>query len=302
MAMHAGVGLSKAAFLIGAGFTGSILLRNGKLSDLIGDLQNLLKSAEENGVDSTDSVVAQVNRLAMEIRQLASARSITVVNGGGSGEGNLTTFLVPAATLGALGYGYMWWKGLSFSDLMYVTKRNMANAVSNMTKHLEQVSNALAATKRHLTQRIEGLDGKLDEQKLISSEIKDEVTNVRGTLENIGFDLTSLQQIVFGIDGKMSVIEKKQAFLCAGILHLCNIFPDKDGKMRELLQDGPKRSTLRGYLLPGEESGNLKGLKHILQALETGNMETANLDGLWPNNSDSSETMKGFSRTASIKC
>lgn len=301
MAMHAGVGLSKAAILIGAGFTGSILVRNGKLSDLIADLQNLLKSTEESGADTADSVVAQVNRLAMEIRQLASARSITVVNGG-SGEGNVTTLLVPAATLGALGYGYMWWKGLSFSDLMYVTKRNMATAVSSMTKHLEQVSSALAATKRHLTQRIEGLDGKLDEQKLISTEIRDEVTQVRGKLENIGFDLSSLQQIVYGMDGKISIIEKKQAFLCAGILHLCNVFPDKDGKMRELLQDGPKRSTLRGYLGPAEESRDLKGLKHILQALESESLDSANLEGLLPNNSDSLETRKDISRTPSIKC
>jgi hypothetical protein len=29
---------------------------------------------------------------------------------------------------------------------MYVTKRNMANAVSGMTKHLEQVSAALAVS------------------------------------------------------------------------------------------------------------------------------------------------------------
>lgn len=301
MAMHAGFGLSKAAILIGAGFTGSILVRNGKLSELLADFQNLLNSKEEPGVDSTDSVVAQVNRLAMEIRQLASARSITVVNGG-SGEGNVTTFLVPAATLGALGYGYMWWKGLSFSDLMYVTKRNMTNAVTGMTKHLEQVSSALAATKRHLTQRIEGLDGKLDDQKLLSTEIRDEVTQVRGKLENIGFDLGSLQQIVYGMDGKMSIIEKKQAFLCAGILHLCNIFPDKDGKMRELLQDGPKRPALRGYPGPAEESGNLKGLKHILKALESGNMDSNNLEGLSPNDSDSLETGKGLSRAASIKC
>ncbi|KAI0524075.1 hypothetical protein KFK09_003439 [Dendrobium nobile] len=300
MAMHAGVGLSKAAILIGAGFTGSILVRNGKLSDLLADLQNLLKSTEDSGADSAESVVAQVNRLAMEIRQLASARSITVVNGG-SGEGNVTTLLVPAATLGALGYGYMWWKGLSFSDLMYVTKRNMANAVSGMTKHLEQVSSALAATKRHLTQRIEGLDGKLDEQKLISTEIKDEVTQVRGQIENIGFDLSSLQQIVYGMDGKMSIIEKKQAFLCAGILHLCNIFPDKDAKMQELLQDGPKRSNLRGYLGPAEESGDLKGLKHILEALNSESLDSANLEGLLPNNSDSLETRKDLSRTPSVK-
>ncbi|KAH0468394.1 hypothetical protein IEQ34_003427 [Dendrobium chrysotoxum] len=41
------------------GFTGSILVRNGKLSDLLADLQNLLKSTEESGADSAESVVAQ---------------------------------------------------------------------------------------------------------------------------------------------------------------------------------------------------------------------------------------------------
>ncbi|KAK8970415.1 hypothetical protein KSP40_PGU009043 [Platanthera guangdongensis] len=274
-------GLSKAVILIGAGFTGSILVHNGKLSSLLGELQNLLKASEDSGFDSADSVAEQVNRLAREIRQLASARPITVVNNG-SGEGNnITPFLIPAATLGAVGYGYMWWKGLSFSDLMYVTKRNMATAVSSMTKHLEQVSSALAATKRHLTQRIEGLDGKLDEQKLISTEIRDEVTQVRGKLDNIGFDLGSLQQMVFSMDGKMSTIERKQAFLCAGILHLCNIFPDKDGKIRELLQEGPKRtSNLRGYIGAPEESGDLKGLKHLLHAMDSGNLDNVNLEGL----------------------
>lgn len=33
---------------------------------------------------------------------------------------------------------------------MYVTKKGMANAVSNMTKHLEQVSAALAVSHRFL--------------------------------------------------------------------------------------------------------------------------------------------------------
>nr|GEW78034.1 lipoyl synthase [Tanacetum cinerariifolium] len=72
---------------------------------------------------------------------MASSRQITVLNGG---SGTATSLVVPAAALGAVGYGYMRWKGLSFSDLMYVTKQNMTNAVSNLTKHLEQVSHAVA--------------------------------------------------------------------------------------------------------------------------------------------------------------
>lgn len=42
---------------------------------------------------------------------------------------------------------YFWnGQGISFSDLMYVTKRNMASAVTNLTKHLEGVSEALAVS------------------------------------------------------------------------------------------------------------------------------------------------------------
>ena len=37
-------------------------------------------------------------------------------------------------------------QGISFSSLMYVTKRNMANAVASMTKHLEQVQSSLAVS------------------------------------------------------------------------------------------------------------------------------------------------------------
>jgi hypothetical protein len=35
-------------------------------------------------------------------------------------------------------------QGLSLSDVMFVTKRNMASAVQSMSKQLEQVSSALA--------------------------------------------------------------------------------------------------------------------------------------------------------------
>ncbi|KAI3760151.1 hypothetical protein L1987_50542 [Smallanthus sonchifolius] len=53
---------------------------------------------------------------------------------------DVTSLVVQAAALGTLDYGYMWWKGLSFSDLMYVTKSNITNAVSNLKNSLEQVS------------------------------------------------------------------------------------------------------------------------------------------------------------------
>ncbi|KAK8938406.1 putative leucine-rich repeat receptor-like serine/threonine-protein kinase [Platanthera zijinensis] len=235
--------------------TSRMSFRNTRLKDYCEQLGMLFRIVNLFGacvyeLEFTAFLSVQVNRLAREIRQLASARPITVVNNG-SGEGNnITPFLIPAATLGAVGYGYMWWKGISFSDLMYVTKRNMATAVSSMTKHLEQVSSALAATKRHLTQRIEGLDGKLDEQKLISTEIRDEVTQVRGKLDNIGFDLGSLQQMVFSMDGKMSTIERKQYWALCGPRHLHQFYILKLGAAGLLPHP-------RGGILPGGFGGHI---------------------------------------------
>lgn len=302
MAMHAGMGLSKVLLLVGAGFTGSIVLRNGRLSDMLAELQDMLKgfekSAEKAGPDSelNDALTTQVRRLAMEVRQLASARPVTVFSGSGQA-GNVTSLIVPAATLGALGYGYMWWKGISFSDLMYVTKRNMANAVSNLTKHLEQVSDALAKTKRHLTQRIEGLDGKLDEQKEISGQIKQEVTDACGRLENIGFELDSLQRLVWGLDEKMNVIEDKQNFACSGVLYLVRYAEGKGGKVPEFLQDGLKGANRRGF-----NAGSLKGLQHITAAIESGNFDKSKTEAIFQNEMDSLDNKKGLSRTTSIKC
>ncbi|KAJ6795670.1 uncharacterized protein M6B38_158910 [Iris pallida] len=297
--MQAGIGVSKLFFIIGAGYTGSILLRNGKLSDLLADLQTLVKKSEEPGEQSAgdDALASQVRRLAMEVRQLASSRSITVLNGDSGQSGSMTSLIVPAATLGALGYGYMWWKGFSFSDLMYVTKENMANAVTSMKKHLDHVTAELAAAKRHLTQRMDNMDGKLDEQKEISKEINKGVIDARGQLSNIGNDLNYIQNAAWRLNGMVDTIEDKQNFGNMGVMYLCQYVLGKGGKMPDFLQDVPK---MRGYL-GSTETRSLKGLQHITQTIKSGNFDKAKTEALHAeleilNNS------KGLSRPPSIEC
>ncbi|KMZ72821.1 hypothetical protein ZOSMA_15G01600 [Zostera marina] len=274
------MGLSKALILIGAGYAGSVVVRNGKLSDILGELQLLLKNMEKSGESSgsdteTNAVVSQLERLAREVQLMASSRPITVVNGGSSQGGNLSSLIVPAATLSVVGYGYMWWKGYKFSDLMYVTKKNMATAVSNMTQHLGQLSDALAATKRHLTQRIQNVDGKLDEQKDISKDIRNEVSNARGDISKLGVELDSLHQLFWGLNNKMDTIEEKQNFAAAGVMYLCQFVSEKGGKVPEFLQNATKTTGKR--FLGFTETTSLKGLQHITNAIESGdydNLET----------------------------
>lgn len=298
--MQSGIGLSKIIILIGAGYTGSIMMKNGRLSDILGELQTLLKKSEdESESDYSDALAAQVRRLATEVRQLASARPITIMNGDSSQMGTIASLAMPAAALGALGYGYMWWKGLTFTDLMYVTKSNMANAVSSMTKHLEQVSAALAATKRHLTQRIENLDGKLDEQKEISKLIKNEVTDVRTDLSQIGFDLEALQKMVCGLDGKINTLEDKQDFANAGVWYICQFLGGaKDGKLPEFLQRLPKPTNKRAFL-GSMETGSPKGLQQLADPIGSGTTDSKT-DAIMPSDS-SDKKATSLTRTASVK-
>ncbi|XP_027081364.1 uncharacterized protein [Coffea arabica] len=296
MAMQAGFGVSRILILVGAGYTGTVLLKNGKLSDVLTELQHLIKRYEKDGETEGDSdaMAAQIRRLAMEVRQLASARPIAILNGG-SGQ-NALAALVPAAALGALGYGYMWWKGISFSDLMYVTKRNMAAAVENLTKHLEHVSDALAAAKKHLTQRIENLDGKLDEQVEMSKLIRSEVTDVRGDLSQINYDLDELQRMVAGLDGKLLSMEAKQELANTGVLYLCSVVNGKRVKMPDRLQDQLK--------VVGNSVPSLMGLKDVVDTVESANNNRLIIDGASRDGLDKLNDQKprSLTRMGSIRC
>lgn len=217
MAMQAGMGVSKIVLIAGAGYTGTILMRNGKLSDILSELQTIINS----GPSETDSDPSEkLQRLLQELRRSLNERQITVYSD--SSQSNLGSLAVPAAALGALGYGYMRWKGISFSDLMYVTKRSMAVAVESLTKNLENVSEAVAATKKHLTQRMENLDAKLDEQAEVSKLILNEVGYVRDDLSGLSYNLDSIQGLVSGLGDRMGQLEYKQDMGNAGIGFLCN--------------------------------------------------------------------------------
>lgn len=274
MAMQTGIGLSRFIFIVGAGYTGTILVKNGKLSDIIGELQALVKGLEKSGdsanVDS-DPIAAQVRWLAQEVRQLASSRQITVVNGG-SGGTDMSSLILPAATLGALGYGYMWWKGFSFSDLMYVTKRNMAAAVANLTTNLDNIKDRLSKVKVHLTQRIENLDGKIDEQRELSKIIHNEVCDTRGDIDKVTNELYALRDTVFSLEDKMCSFEDKQILTLKGVDYLCQFVNGKTMKVAGLsqyVQDQLKVTGKSRPQLPSTDSFGLQGLKEIAEEIRS---------------------------------
>ncbi|CAD6343232.1 unnamed protein product [Miscanthus lutarioriparius] len=138
-------------------------------------------------------------------------------------------------------------KGISFSSLMYVTKRNMANAVASMTKHLEQVQSSLAAAKKHLSQRIQHVDDKLEQQKEISVQIRDQVTGAKLKIKNIGSDMDNIKNMVIGLDEKMDSIEAKQNYSCVAVDYLCQFIEKRVDKLPEQLEGLQQTVKRIGY-------------------------------------------------------
>ncbi|KAK2648807.1 hypothetical protein Ddye_016296 [Dipteronia dyeriana] len=271
MALQASVSTSKVLILLGAGLTSSIVLRSGRLSEIISQLQELLKGVEEVEISpfkyDSSLLAAQIRQLSQEIKELTLSRPVTIYNGGSS-SGGYASYLMPAAALGAVGYCYMWWKGLSFSDVMFVTKNNMANAVATVSKQLENVSEALASTKRHLSKRLENLDWKVEEQMETSKLIANDVSEMKSNLSEIGLDLDSIFQMVSGMEDKLQLLEGKQDVTNTGLLYLCQVAGGfKDAQNIKSFQEvGAKLSDHSSFTY---EDKSLKGLQFLTETNES---------------------------------
>ncbi|KAJ6710735.1 hypothetical protein OIU74_011571 [Salix koriyanagi] len=276
MALQAGVSTSKVLILVGAGFTSSIILKNGRLSELIGQLQEILKGVDqvELAPYKYDSALlaAQIRQLAQEIKELTLSSPATIYNRNYASNGSFSSYLAPAAALGAMGYCYMWWKDWSFSDVMFVTKKNMANAVATVSKQLENVSETLASTKRHLTKRLENLDWKVEEQIETSKLIASDVDEMKSNLSQIGYDVEAIHQMISGLEGKLEILESKQDTTNSGLWHLCQFAGGfKDGPGTKVYQDVGAKLANHSAMVYEERSR--KGLQFIAETKESDMVE-----------------------------
>lgn len=267
MAMQTGVSSSKIIILLGAGLTGSTVLRSGRLSEVISELQELMKGESNVNISSHYNgalLSAQIQKFTQEVRELASSRPVRIFNGDNMSNG-LAFYILPAAAVGAAGYCYMWLKGWSLSDVMFVTKRNMANAVATVSKQLDQVSTALALTKKHLANRLENIDFKVEEQKETSKLILNEVDDLKTDLSQIGFDIGEIQRMVTGLEGKIGLLDDKQDTTNAGVWYLCQVAGGiKDGINAKKIQDASAKFSLKNSSpFFSEEMSSSKGLQFL---------------------------------------
>ncbi|GFZ21115.1 bZIP transcription factor, putative [Actinidia rufa] len=93
---------------------------------------------------------------------------------------------------------------------MFATKRGLSDACNTIAKQLENVYSSVAATKRHLSSRIDRVDCSLDECAELTAATREEVSELRGEMKGVGVDVQSVHHAVRTLETKISRIEGKQ--------------------------------------------------------------------------------------------
>ncbi|XP_072966152.1 uncharacterized protein [Typha angustifolia] len=137
----------------------------------------------------------------------------------------VTTFIKPLPVLGALfvcACTWLIWRGrrIFFSDHMYATNRDLADGVSSVTKSFVRLSADVSATEEHLTQCIEKVDEKLDRQKETYQSIKDQATEVNGTVRDLDQVMEAIKESLRKINEKMDSLYENQVQICTYIEYL----------------------------------------------------------------------------------
>ncbi|KAI0523147.1 hypothetical protein KFK09_005537 [Dendrobium nobile] len=224
--------VGKIIIVIGAGIIGSVLSKEGGLSDATNFFSSALKivtkhlQQDKDGSRSTpkpktDTLLAQVSNLRKELQLLASSRSVTIVTSNRTGSRAYGVTIV--VVVGCLGYGYAWWKGWKLSDMMFASRRGFSDACSSVGKQFEFVSSSITSAKRHLSSKIDVVDNGLDEMKELNAATKNEVMLLHGDTSLVHLDVESVTRAVRNLESKMDLIDDGQNFAGRGLYALCKL-------------------------------------------------------------------------------
>ncbi|KAL5552639.1 hypothetical protein UlMin_040040 [Ulmus minor] len=223
--------LGKLTILVGAGILGSVLAKEGRVSDLVsgafsGAFKIALNQIKRDDPSAsppvkkphTDSLLAQVNSLRQDLQVLASNRSVTIVTSASrSGSSKYVTIIVVVG----LGYGYIWWKGWKLPDMMFATRRSLSDASIAIGKKLENVYSAIQFTERKLSSDIEGVDRRLTECLETTTSTHQEVAELRGRTDVIGEDFRSVRSVVQTLSTRIDRIGETQGVTNVNVMRLC---------------------------------------------------------------------------------
>lgn len=212
--------LGPIAFVLGSGFLWNHLKPDStKNVPIIGDAlsaaANFAKVVGKDGKDTSsssnsgDQLMSQVSSLREELRRALRERDddVTIIDNR-SGAGAYTVTAVVVA--GLVGYAYIRWKGWKIGDIMWVTKRGLNDACSVVGNQLNEVSDTVHVTKKHLSGRIDRVDATLDETQEIIEGTRDEVSIINVNLSSFQKELQEVNRTVEIWGSRLCSIEDTQ--------------------------------------------------------------------------------------------
>ncbi|KAL6557103.1 hypothetical protein OROMI_017453 [Orobanche minor] len=208
--------LGKLTLLVGAGLVGTVLAKEGRVSNVSDFFSGAFKivfkqlrkddSAASSPKPRNDSLVQEVNTLRQMLQSLAQERSVTIVTGDRSASGKYGMVVIVVV----VGYGYVWWKGWRLSDMMFATRHGLNDACASVAKQLENVYSSISTTRKHLSSRIDRVDCKIDECTDNTVATREEVSELRVDVKLIGSDVQSVHHVVRSLETKICRIEGRQ--------------------------------------------------------------------------------------------
>ncbi|KAM2334234.1 hypothetical protein ACFXTH_011805 [Malus domestica] len=254
--------LGKLTILVGAGILGSVLAKEGRVSDVVSGAfkiawKQIIRSDSTPAAKKphNDHLMAQMNNLRKELEMIASSprQRVTIITMGRTGTSKYGIIIVVVAA----GYGYLWWKGWKLPDMMFATRRSLSDASNS-------------STRRKLSSQLDRVECSLDESIENTARTQQEVITLQGKTDTISRDFKKVHHAVLTLETKINRIEGKQGETADGVWKLCDYALNMEkGRNAERIQASPSsfsRSVLE--LPPDSPSSLVTPLKSPRPALE----------------------------------
>ncbi|XP_031272826.1 uncharacterized protein LOC116131301 isoform X2 [Pistacia vera] len=298
--------LGKLTILLGAGIVGSVLAKEGHLSNVsnlvsgaLKIFSNPFKQVESHSSASqphNDFLIAEVNHLRKELASLNVNSPITIVTGSGTGGRKYGIIIVVVA----VGYGYIWWKGWKLPDLRFASKRSLSDACGVVAKQLEDVYSSISSAQKQLSSKVTRVDHDVNKVAEISQATQEEVSILRGRSKLIGDEFQSVRDVVQTLEIKLSEIEGKQDYTTQGVLKLCD-YAQRQGSggitehIQALHYSSSKKALESPTITPSSRTGSLP----LPLELPSPSNSNGSQKGEWPShNSVSASGLKDFSEVS----
>ncbi|KAM1086179.1 hypothetical protein EV1_011918 [Malus domestica] len=254
--------LGKLTILVGAGILGSVLAKEGRVSDVVSGAfkiawKQIIRSDSTPAAKKphNDHLMAQMNNLRKELEMISSSprQRVTIITMGRTGTSKYGIIIVAVAA----GYGYLWWKGWKLPDMMFATRRSLSDASNS-------------STRRKLSSQLDRVECSLDESIENTARTQQEVITLQGKTDTISRDFKKVHHAVLTLETKINRIEGKQGETADGVWKLCDYALNMEkGRNAERIQASPSsfsRSVLE--LPPDSPSSLVTPLKSPRPALE----------------------------------